>query len=225
MHMPAPATQGGLKPGKFTKTPLKRDINLISNKDSQEKIARRGLYLIAFLVAAAGFAYFAIYQPLLQTDALNAKLQDVNKQLVAYSTTEAEFTDLTGRLKMVKQLLDLVNNSETAAKSAYDITQMVEKACPESIELKMLSYSINEVKIGGQAVSDQDVAQLLSNLQSYPDFVTVMATSVTTLPPQKVPTNKKRMFQIVAYFPSSLSAAPTETPAPAPTSSNGGSGK
>jgi hypothetical protein len=223
---PTPTTRGSKKASKLTTgAPLKRDINLISNRESQEKFARRGLTLIAILVFAAGFAYFAILVPMMQTNDLDAKLKDVNAKLASYSKTEAEFTDLTGRRKLLEQMLASVNSSDTTVKSAYDIVKMIEKACPNTIELTSLGYTIDAMTLAGNAASDQEIAQFLVNLQSYPDFASVMVNSVTTIPPQENKTDKKRMFQIVANFPPTLATEPPDAATPAPTSNNGGSGK
>ena len=213
--------------------PVKRDINLISNRQAQEKIARRGLFLIAGVVFALGFAYFAFYLPLIAGRVLDATLQDINRQISAYSSTDEEFTKVTGQIKSLKAMSASLNASSDSTKSGYEYLKMIESACPGTVVLTQISLNPTDVTLTGVAASDNDVAQLVVNLQSYSDFTGVTVTSVapavaqSSAPSATAPANGTpvgRAFVIVATFPvADASAAPTEAPTASP-SGNGGSG-
>lgn len=222
IQSPTPVTKTKTKGAKIaTSTPLKRDINLISNREAQEKIARRGLITIAALVFLGGFAYFAFYMPLLAGNLLEAKLQDVNRQLAAYSKTDEEFTNLTTQVNNLQTMVDSVATSKSTSKSGYDYLKMIESACPKTLFLTEIDFNVNNVTLTGMTDKDSDVAQLVVNMQSYPDFSLVTVSSVT---PVEVPsevlvatsaqTSSLRKFVVVASFP-----------APEPTAQNGGSGQ
>lgn len=209
--------------------PLKRDINLISNREAQEKLARRGLFAIAALVFLAGFAYFAFYMPLMAGKLMESTLLGVNQQLAAYSKTDEDFNKLTARVQNLQTLVDSVAASKSTDKSGYDYLKMIESACPASLFLTQIMFNSNDITLTGVADADSDVAQLVVNMQSYPDFSHVTVTSVTTkeavegtVAAEPAQTPGAREFVIVASFPQPAAAA-AEAPAATP-ESNGGSG-
>lgn len=215
--------------------PVKRDINLISTKEAQEKVARRGLFILAGVVFLLGFAYFAIYLPLMAGKVLEAALQNINQQTEDYSAIDTQFAELTGQVKSLSAMSESLKASSESNKSGYDYLKMIESACPGTVRLTQYNLGVTDITLSGVAATDNDVAQLVVNLQSYSDFAHVTVTSVAQAvakpndPSAATPqagTAIGRAFVIVAAFPAAA-ADTTEAPLAAPTASpagNGGSG-
>lgn len=237
INTPTP-TSKGTKPAVQTarNAPVKRDINLISNKESQERLARSGLFIIAGIVFLIGFAYFAFYLPLMAGKLLEATVQNINQQVSAYSSTDEEFTKLTGQIRSLKTMSDSLKASSDGNKSGYEYLKMIESACPGTIRLTEINFNPTDVTLVGVAANDSDVAQLVVNMQSYSDFTQVTVTSVAPAVAESAApaatataqnsTSMGRAFVIVASFPAPVtddSTAPAAVPTASP-ESNGGSG-
>lgn len=212
-------------------TAVKRDINLISNREAQSKMAKRSLFVLLGLVLLLGFGFFGFYLPWQAGKLLEYGYQDANSQLSAYADTDAQFNSLSAQTRTLKAMVDSLNSTDSQKKSAYDILTMIEKASPANILYTDIEYSINEVKLTGLADKDSDVAQLVVNLQTYPQFYKVnvqeVAPNEVTVDPaataQTEIAKKKRQFTVVAQFPEPATTQPSPEPA-ATAQSNGGSG-
>ena len=233
MALTTPIGKKAAKPARGNQ-PVKRDINLISNKEAQDRIARRGGYILLTLLIGGIVAYVAFAMPLMKQADLERSAANAKNQTIGLQGNAVEFEKLVAQrdsLNALSQYLDaqVVGDSDSSA-----VTDMLESACPQNVTLRNLMLNIDYLTLSGFAKSDADVAQLIVNLKNSGIFSDVRVNSVMqALDSNGAPAtgDQVRTFTLTGVFPHALitvTSTPEATPAPTATASaaaQGGAGK
>jgi type IV pilus assembly protein PilN len=206
------------KPSKASGS-IKRDINLLPANENSQKIARTGTVVLAVFVGAALLSYFVIFMPLMQLQDLQASANNASNQVAQYQKYDAEFTKLIAQRNLINDMLKNLDTSEKGYLQPADMFSKLSQACPDDMVLLAVEQSETGLIIGGQAGSDDEIAQFIVNLKSLSVFQQIELVSVVQ--DTKDNTNLKRVFQLKALLPPAATATPATTAAPESTAKGG----
>lgn len=158
----------------------KREINLLPREEFEKKPLGRfltwalsaGRYIVIFTELIVLIAFLSRFKLDRDLSDLYDKIQAKQAQITAQSDFEKEFRAFQAKLETIKTLQKDQTQGE-------EIVAAVAQAIPNDVSLDNLSFSEEDIRLTGIALSDTGLGGFVSNLSVSEKFTAISIANIT----------------------------------------------
>jgi hypothetical protein len=177
---------------------IKKDINLLFRKEGPSPLYRYGIPLVILtLCLVVVFGVGIIIPHNIRADKIYEK-NELVKQIESLSYVQSEFDSLNKEAAVINNRIKRFNDFTSEKKVLIKMLNIVEQACPDSIELNEAIFDYEKIMISGVCTSDEEVASFVVKLRM---SGLIAETNIDTVEFNRGNFVKPRSFELLLYYP------------------------
>jgi type IV pilus assembly protein PilN len=143
-------------------------INLLPVKATRKQEASRQqlVLFVVVLVLALGGNYWGYAQRAGVEDTMKKRVQSTQADIALLDKVIGEVKDITQRKEDLKKKMDILNNLKKNRSGPVKVLDAVQDAVPKKVWLNDFGSSGNSMSFSGKALSHDDLAEFMRDLQN-----------------------------------------------------------